>query len=135
MSNINKFWNNKPVNERAFNEAYQAELTAEKFLAGHTEAAPASWSDEVRRSWSQKGHNSKVTHRERGTYPGLVAAQDIFVSIPHEVMAAESLRRADVFCEALNGKWEDFIHLPQHTNNTWPETIKNPTKPYTRVLG
>ena len=87
--------------------------------------------------WSLKGHN-RVTHRERGVIPNITKAHDIFVSIPLEVMRANTSVRADKFCQLIND-WKDgvighaeFTAHPFHSGDTLLSAIINPSKPYNK---
>jgi len=61
-----------------------------------------------------------VTHRAIGDIPGCLPAQDVFVSVPIEVMQAETGKRAEEYC-ALVRSWNDgnighreFMNHPMH---------------------
>jgi len=87
-----------------------------------------------------------VTTREYGDIPGILKAQDVFVSIPIETMKQETFKRAGIFCQKLKQVidgadergtkygYKDFQNEKIHSTDLELSAIQNPCKPYNKAL-
>lgn len=80
--------------------------------------------------------SNRVQHREYGDIPGILEAQDIFVSIPLEEMRIATGMRAHHYCGLVDGvingdlKFTEFKNHPFHSRDARLSVIANPSKPY-----
>ena len=83
--------------------------------------------------------SNRVIHREIGTYPNLLPAQDIFVNIPEAEMQKAVAVRCEGYCNLVKAWMDgtithrDFMNHPMHRTDVELSVIKNPAKPYEKA--